>query len=253
VTETPLSWTERFRVRAYEAGPDGRVTIQTVCNYLQEIAGNHAERLGVATDQLIDQGMAWVLGRLRVRVDRYPDWREEVEIETWPSAADRMTAQRDFLLRDDAGRQIGVATTTWLIIDVQRRRPVRMPEFVDALPRPDYHPALEHRPPPPEAPAEIAGSIPFTVRISDLDMNRHVNNVRFIEWALEAVPQDIRGDCTLRQIDVQFRAESVYGDEVLSTCGPLATEAGEVRLAHRVSRIGDDRELALLTSAWAGR
>jgi medium-chain acyl-[acyl-carrier-protein] hydrolase len=242
-----MPFSEQFRVRAYEAGPDGRVTVQTVCNYLQEVAGNHARELGLATDQLIGQGLAWVLGRLQVRVDRYPFWWQEIGVETWPSAVDGMTAQRDFLLTDDSGRPVGAATSTWLIIDLEKRRAIRMPDFVHALPRPEREPALEHRPPQPLAPAEAEVERRFTVRMSDLDMNRHVNNVRFIEWALEAVPEDVRAGRALRWFDVLFRAESNYGDEVVSACGRLP----DGRLAHRVSRASDDRELALLTTEWA--
>lgn len=246
----PPVWTDALRVRSYEVGPEGHVALQTLCDYLQEAAGNHATALGVATDRLLAEGRAWVLARLQVEIDRYPAWREALTIETWPSAADGLYAQRDFLLRDESGSTFGRATSTWFIIDVQRRRPIRLPATVLQLPIPDRpHPLPPDRSALPEPDATPHGRR-FTVRRSDLDLNDHVNNVRYVEWALEAVPETVRTGRQPRRLDVQFRAESVYGDTIVSACSEPEETAAGLRLRHRVTREGDDRLLALLETVW---
>jgi len=242
----PPVWTEPFRVRAYEIGPDARLTPPHLCDWLQEAAGLHATALGVATDRLLAEGRAWVLTRLQVAVARYPRWREEVTVETWPSAADRLYAQRDFVLSDASGAPLATATSQWLVIDVARRRPVRLPEAVHAIVRPDRPHALAPAAEPlaePEAPDETRQ---FSVRRADLDLNEHVNNVRFVEWALEAVPGALRAGRHCARLDVQFRAEALYGDTVESTCA-VAGEAA----SHRVAHAEDGRTLALARSEWA--
>ena len=77
-------------MRAYEADERGRASILTVCNYLQEAAGNHAFHLNLAVDQLLKQDLTWVLARLHVRMNSYPRWRDELAITTWPSGANRL-------------------------------------------------------------------------------------------------------------------------------------------------------------------
>lgn len=243
---------EAFRVRSYEIDPDACLTLPTLCDYLQEAAGNHATALGVATDRLLERGLAWVLARLRLEVERYPRWRETMTVTTWPSAADGLYARRDFLLHDAGGALLGRATSAWFIIDVARRRPVRLPEEVLALPRPERPPALAH-----EAPALAAPDAPeaerrFTVRRSDLDLNRHVNNVRYVEWALEAVPEALRQPARAetesrrcRRLDVQFKAESVYGDTIVSAC-----ETSGTTVRHAVRHAEDGRVLALARTDW---
>lgn len=245
----PTVWTDPFTVRSYEIGPDGRLTVPTLCDYLQEAAGNHATALGVATDRLLADGLAWLLARLQVEVFRLPAWREEIAVQTWPSAADGLYAQRDFSVTDSDGDQIARATSQWFVLNVERRRPTRLPAEVLAFDLPDRPHALEPgRAPHPSLEVAEHERL-FTVRRSDLDLNRHVNNVRFVEWALEAVPDEIQETRTLRSLDVQFRAESVYGDTIRSACATEESSDG-VALTHEVTRESDGQLLARARTVW---
>ena len=122
-----LTWTDHFAVRSYEIDPRGVLTLPTLCNYLQETAGNHATSFDLASDQLLAGGLAWVLIRLQVEVERFPAWREEITVETWPSGFDRLYAQRDFMVIDAEERTVARATSQWFVMDVARRRPIRLP------------------------------------------------------------------------------------------------------------------------------
>lgn len=242
-------WRDAYRVRSYEIAPDGLVTLPTLCNYLQESAGNHATALGVATDRLLAGGLAWVLARLQVEVDRFPAWRETLMVETWPSALDRLYAQRDFLVTDADSAEIARATSQWFVMDVARRRPTRPPSSLVEIARPDRPHALA-----PDRTPLASLEVPeherlFSVRRSDLDLNQHVNNVRYVEWALEAAPDALTETHRPHRLDVQFRAESVYGDTVHSACA----SNGSGTLLHRVSRESDDRTLALVRTEWQER
>jgi medium-chain acyl-[acyl-carrier-protein] hydrolase len=249
VPSPPTVWRDDYRVRSYEIAPDGFLTLPNLCNYLQESAGSHATAFGVATDRLLKGGTAWVLARLQVEVERFPAWREQVSIETWPSALDRLYAQRDFLVIDAEGTEIARATSQWFVMDVERRRPTRPPASLAEIDRPDRPHALA-----PDRTALTTLDVPeherlFSVRRSDLDLNQHVNNVRYVEWALEAAPDDLTETHRPHRLDVQFRAESVYGDMIRSACGSDAS-ADVPTLLHRVSREADDRVLALARTAW---
>ncbi len=246
----PTAWLDSFRVRSYEIAPDGLLTLPTLCNYLQENAGNHATASDLATDQLLAGGRAWVLIRLQLEIDRFPAWREDIAVETWPSAFDGLYAQRDFSVTDADDAEIARATSQWIVMDVAQRRPIRLPAAVRAIERPDRPNALT----PDRAPLEKL-EVPeherlFSVRRSDLDLNRHVNNVLYVEWALEAVPDAVSEGHRPCRLDVQFRAESVYGDTIRSACAPAENDNGSVLLQHEVTREEDDQLLARARSAW---
>ena len=241
---TPLIWTETFQIRANEVGPDERASVLTVCDLLQEAAGEHARALGVETFELANRAAAtWVLSRLRIRLERRPRMREAVTVETWPSDLDGLRAFRDFRMTGDDGDVLATATSAWFLIDPERRRPVRLPPELDGFAVRDRERALMFASSslkPLESPeAERA----YAVWRFDLDRVGHANNVRFIEWALEALDDDAGH----REIDLQYRAEAVYGDPVVSRASVLA----EGTRLHVLARASDGATLALARTLWS--
>ncbi len=240
---------ETFRVRAYEINPKGRAGIQTICNYLQEIAGNHATALGVGVEQLFPRGLTWVLSRLHVKMDRYPAWRENVTITTWPSMLKGMFAIRDFEIRNAKDDLIGTATTSWMLLDIKKRKPVPMPDFIAAISLPQTDPVLPHEFDKLAVLQKTDSERSFTVRLSDLDINEHVNNVTFIEWAVEAVPGNIQRSHFPAELQISFQAESRFGDRIISKIEMIESDKS-IRFFHSLCREKDGKEVATAMTHW---
>lgn len=229
-------FTETFKIRSSEVRPDGKTKLQTICDLLQESAGNHALRLNFDITQLNEKSLTWFLQRLDVRVRRYPEWREEVTVRTWPSRGDQLRAYRDFEVLDSTGEPVVLALSYWLMIDTKTRRPVRMPEEVLDLGPVDVEhvvPLKKTRPAPPENPG--TDKI-FSVRQSDLDVNRHVNNVSYIEWIVETIP----AGTLVGSIDIEFQAECAYGDDIIVS----SSSNGEGLMGLTIVLRGGDKLLA---------
>jgi len=239
---------EKFRARSYEADPLGRLQVPILCRLLQEVATAHAAELGVAVDALIDSGVAWVLSRLDLHMERWPRSDDEIVIETWPAAMNRLLTERRFRILDSTDREIGAASTLWLVLDLGRRRPVRLPEaVVEMLQKLDLaaDPVRPAELIPPENPTVELG---FTVRRSDVDLAGHANNTSFIEWVVEAVPDEVWRAGDLHKLEIQFLAECHRGQTVLS-CSQLTNgESPEVR--HQLLRQEDGVEVARARTVW---
>jgi len=239
---------EKFTVRSYEMDVQGVASVPAICNYLQEVAGNHATELGVAVDHLFRKNMTWVLSRLHIKVFRFPFWREEIKIETWPSGRQSKFATRDFLIFDQKHNILVKATSSWMIIDLKTQKPIVMPAFMDEIRLPDRKRAIEDSFPKMKAPNNSNLERKFDVRLSDLDINQHVNNVKYIEWALESVPIDVWKDKILSELEISFRAETKYGDKIV-----IQTEQKDDIFSHHVISEDDQRDLALLKSTWRNK
>jgi medium-chain acyl-[acyl-carrier-protein] hydrolase len=242
-------WKEQFKVRAYEVGRDAALTMQFVCNYLQEIAGNHAYELGVAVDHLLKNNITWILSRLHVQMVRYPYWRETVTIKTWPAQVDRLYAIRDFELFDGRERPVGKATSSWMLMDIKSRKPIPITDSIQQIhlnsPGRAIDDVFEKLPVMQEAQNEKL----FHVRLSDLDVNQHVNNVNYIEWGLETVPEEIYKFYFLADMEITFRAESNFGDQVVSQSESHKVKDHQIFI-HQLTREKDKRELARLRTHW---
>jgi medium-chain acyl-[acyl-carrier-protein] hydrolase len=247
MSEPVGTWAEEYAVRAYEVDVAGRASVPTLCNWLQETAGIHAARLGWSVQRLGEQGLTWVLQRLRVRLEGAAAWGERVRVETWPAATQRLFALRDFRLTTSDGRRLGVATSCWMLLNLESRRPVRPPRELEELAVPAAGRALvDDMERTPEV-GEPTHERPLEVRHADLDVNRHANNVSVVGLLLEALETgDLEG--RLIELDVEFRAEAVRGDLVLSQAARLTPSPPA--FAHRLLRRADGRELARARTAW---
>jgi medium-chain acyl-[acyl-carrier-protein] hydrolase len=242
-------WEESFTIRSFTIDFKKRASIQTLCNFLQETAGNHVRDLGISIESLNSQGLTWILSRFHIRVHRYPLWREHIRIETWPSDVYSFYALRDFNIFDEENLLLVSASTLWLILDIKTRHPIRIPDHIVAMRVTDRERALHDPFDTIWRPQQVTMKKRFSVRLSDLDMNQHVNNVRYVEWAVETVPQEIWQTHKLMEIEVSFRAECVYGDMVISQ-SDQSEEDGQQVFTHRIVRESDQQELFLARTKW---
>jgi len=243
----------RFTVRASEAGPFGVIRLASFLDYFQEAAGEHAAVLGVSVADLLKKNLTWVLSRYHVKIIRYPVWGETVRMRTWPSTRQHLFALREFEAFDQGGNIIASATSSWMVIDIATKKPVRPEERLGKFPRnPSRALADDFRPLPVLGKTDFERT--FFVRQGDLDWNRHANHVVYIEWASEAAPPEVINGSRPAEIEADFRGEARYGDVVISRVesGPPAAAP---MFIHQVIREKDGMELARLRTVWrkAGR
>ena len=243
---TPL-FEQTFTVRYYELDHTGLVRPVALLNYLQDAAGDHARRLGVSVADLRQRGLTWVLSRVHMTVERLPHGGETVLVRSWPSMREGRFSCREFELFDQQGRQVAAATSSWAVLDLMTRRPVRLDDVL-----PDY-PLRPQR-----AVHDDFASLPrletaereerFLARRSDLDVNRHVNNVVYVTWALETLPDQVADGFQLMELEVGYRAEAFAGDEVLARSARVEAEPGHCFVHQLVD--GEGKELTRLRTRW---
>lgn len=242
-------WTERVRIRASDADPTRRATPLALCDIMQEAAGNHAWALGVALDQIVEAHReTWMLYRLALRLYDAPRWRDEVTVETWPCGVERIYAVRDFRISNPAGETLAEASTTWLVVDLESRRPSREPRTPIGwkADRPRALPdAFQRRLP---TLSEEAHARTFEVRRGDIDLNGHVNHVHMLGWVFDALPDARFDGARVVSLDAEFVAEALQGESVRSACAP---EGDGSTWLHVVTRPADGRLLLKARTGWS--
>ncbi|PKI76758.1 hypothetical protein CRG98_002744 [Punica granatum] len=182
--------------------------------------------------------LIWVTARMHIEVYKYPAWSDVVEIETWCQSEGRIGTRRDWILKDYAtGEVIGRATSKWVMMNQNTRRLQKVDddvreEYLVFCPReprlafPEESNGSLRKIPKLEDPAEYSrnGLVP---RRADLDMNLHVNNVTYIGWVLESIPQEIIDSYELETITLDYRRECQHDDIVDSLTSTEPTEDSE--------------------------
>ncbi len=173
----------RRHIQVGEVTPDRLLRLDAMVNILQEAAIEHSRQVGIELNSLLDSGKTWVLGRIGIELDRLPALNEEVEVQTWSRSIQRFKGLREFTF-SVAGERIASASTLWLYLDVARRRPVRVPDHYEtiygSIPERATAGDIEQWTPPEKVSADSLQTI--TTRISDFDVNGHVNNAVVLQY-----------------------------------------------------------------------
>jgi acyl-ACP thioesterase len=210
----PEIWTEQFKVHSYDVDLNKKATLESLCQRFQEAAWNHAEALGVGFQQLQQQGRFWALSRLLLQIDQYPRWGESVTIKTWPRAARAAFAMRDFEMYDADGKRLLAGTSGWLVVDSVSRKPKRVDKLMSDVVIVADRKALH------KEPGELPGcdhegtEARLPVRYSDLDVNGHVNNARYVGWILDVYPMDFHKAHKVASLQVNYLRETVGGEQI---------------------------------------
>ena len=238
-----------FAVHSYEVDTEGLLAPRALFAFLQEAAGGDAARGGYTMERLAEDGLVWMIQWMRVEIERPARRGETLAVTTWARRLDRALAWREFEVVDASRARVAVGTSRWAVVDVEARRLVRLPEFVRRSPVPDRLPALDRGPSTlePAEPAEMERR--FEVRRGDLDAVRHVNNTRYVEWALETVPEEVHETSRPSVVEIAFRREGTYGDAIVARTRRLPGD-GEAVFAHELRSQAAGHELARALSAW---
>jgi len=242
-----------FEVHYYEINKFREATPVTLLNYLEEAATSHSSFVGYDMDKLKSDGIGWVLNRWVLNIERYPYWNESIVVETWPSSFERFYATREFYIKDSSGIVIGKATSLWIFINLEKRKPIRIPEnfgevygvnFLKAVTEPYREIRILGEP-------EVRKE--FAVRQLDIDTNDHVNNSKYVEWMLEAIPEKVYNSYMMSSLEIEYKKETRYGEKIISNCKDIIENEAFPEYIHSVQGKDDKGELAVARTLWKKR
>lgn len=241
--------TTEFTVHLHHLGPNGLARPSLIFDCLQDAASEQSARLGYSIRELIRRGLTWVVSRYRVKVSRYPRWQERFRVTTWRSPQQGHSAPREFALVDADNRTIALARGIFILLDRHSKRPVDPAEHIPGYPVADETVfADDFRALPEVSPADASTRV--LIRHEDLDLNRHVNNTRYMTFALESVPGPIMGSHVPDRIDISFLHSAGYGDTIRSMIRQHRYPGGRTQFIHQLVGEPEPIEYCRLSTRW---
>ncbi|WP_321334812.1 acyl-ACP thioesterase domain-containing protein [uncultured Bacteroides sp.] len=213
--ETSKIGTYSFIAEPFHVDFNGRLTMGVLGNHLLNCAGFHSTDRGFGIASLNEDNYTWVLSRLAIELDEMPYQYEEFKVQTWVENVYRLFTDRNFAIINKEGKKIGYARSVWAMINLTTRKPADLlalhgGSIVDYVCR---------EPCPIEKPSrirveaqEVASTV--TARYSDIDINGHVNSIRYIEHILDLFPLELYKSKRIHRFEMAYVAESYYGDEL---------------------------------------
>jgi acyl-ACP thioesterase len=214
LTENDLTLYSAFKITSADTDMYMRVKLGGVVNLLIQSAINSAESLGFGFKGLRKQQLYWVLSRLTVEIYHPLTWNQEVEVETWPKTIESLLYMRDYIIRDKSQNIIARATSGWLAIDAESKRP-KLLDGIEA----EMFVYLRNKHALNELPEKLSATTEgevFDVQSGyfDFDLNRHVTSTRYVDWMMDTYTIDFHKINYPKRLSVNFMKETLPGDSI---------------------------------------
>ena len=206
-----------FYIFPREADASKRISLQNIGAFILDAAGMAANAHGFGMDYMHKHGLAWVTSRIAIEMTEYPHEYETISIETWVEDCTSIFSTRNFLIYNDKKEVIGQASTLWSMIDFKTRKMVDLLKTTDLAnhvvttqnelftmnkpKRVDYkgddEPTYKHK-----------------VVVSDIDMNQHVNSMKYLQWAIDTLSLEEVMNSTIKRLDINYLKEALYNQNI---------------------------------------
>ena len=220
-------WTESCMIRFSAIDKSDSMTLNSIFNLFQEAAISHAENLGVGREAMARTNQVWLLSRMSVQVDRRPMYGETVTVRTWPKGAEKLFTRRDYDILGADGKAAVRASSSWIIVDINKRRPMRPQSIVDAMPQNEGFDAL------PAAAVSLGENLSLQkcrehpALYTDVDANGHVNNISYIRWIEDAIDPELLEQAKQMRLDINYLNEILRNEITGIWIAPIETTPTE--------------------------
>lgn len=205
-------YTTRFPVTTLHVDCFGRCKPSGLLRFTQDAAEEHCHHLGTDWDSMAKKRYFWAVIRQRIEISRYPKAGETVTVKTWPMPTSRVAYPRAAEGFDEEGNSLFKVISLWVIVDMDTRAMVLPGKSGIDVAGTVLGTELK-------APGGLPAVTPErnclrTVSFSDLDINGHMNNARYLDWICDLLPSGFHRDHPLKAATVCYMTEALEGQQL---------------------------------------
>ena len=241
-------FSENHCVRSYHTNKYSKASLTSLFDFMLDAAWGHAQVLDWGYDKLQSNNLFWVLSRMYIEVERYPDWQEEIIVKTWPAGTDGMFAYRNFLIETKSGELILKASSSWLILNLETKKIFLLRAYKDTFPKLESpgHCRLPQKIKPAKHPDKLFFN---PVLFSELDLNKHFNSVKALERVLDDFGTDFLDVNEPFKVEVNYLKEGMQGDSLTV----IHHQQSENKFCSGIVRESDKADLFTVEIEWRRR
>ena len=203
---------QQFHIDPVAVDCFGRLKPSMLLLYAQEVAGHHSDLLSFTYDALAQRGLFWAVIRNRVQITRLPREHETITVETWPMPTTRTAYPRSTVAYDEQGNELFRSVSLWVLMERSTRTmvlPGKSGVDLEGTLR-----GLELASPRSLAPRPLENRRSRSVSFTDLDVNGHMNNTRYLDWVMDLLPSSFHRDHPVKDFTLCYMNEAREGQSM---------------------------------------
>lgn len=213
-----IKYSEHYQVPFYESDAFQNMKVSAMLAQALQLSGIQSTLLGRSDVWLAEQfNYFWAVIEHEVEVTRLPNFNEEIIIETEATSYNKFFCYRDFWFKDLSGNTLVKSKSTWVLMDRETRKVERVKdEIVEPYESEKTSKILRPHQFVKKSKMENPIEVTYPVRFSDLDMNGHVNNAKYYDWAADMVGLEFLKTHQPEKIFIKYNHEVLYGEMMTS-------------------------------------
>lgn len=212
-----MIYTEKFKMGLKDIGRDNKIKNKAILEMLENIAAYHSDSIKSGANENSKKGIAWVLLEWKLKVIERPVYGQELTVRTWVRNMRKFFSDRDFEIYDENNNLCVIATSKWALIDIKEGKMTRIPdEMIEKYENEEKDVFEGEKLEKIEIPTEFSKQIKYEVIRKDIDMNKHMHNLYYLDLAYETLPEEVYEKRPFNNIRITYKKEIKLGEVV--TC-----------------------------------
>lgn len=244
------SFEKQYKINIFDVDSEHKCKFSTLADYLWDIVISQSDHLGETEEGFVHNKCIWVLLKYDITIYEYPKFKDTITVDTRVLGTKKFYGYRANSIKNSEGKLIGEVISTAILIDFEKRRPMKISreqgeiygiegELSEVPPLDDIK-EIENK--------EFIKDYP--VRYSDIDSNGHVNNVRYMEMAMDTLPRYILNEYRLFNIKVLFKKETTDGDTLHISSEIINDTNNEITTIHKITSNNTGKLITKLQFIW---
>lgn len=206
---------DTFKMGLKDIGIDNLIKNRAMLEILENIAAYHSDLVGFGANDTAKIKLTWILLDWKLEIKNRPKYGQDIKVVTWSRTANKFFTYRDFEIYSN-GELVAIASSKWTLINIEKRKMTRITEdIIDKYKPEDRHvfdnPEIDKL----EIPEKFTSEIQYTVIRKDIDINKHMHNLYYLDLAYEALPEDVyQKDRPFDNVRIMYKKEIMFGDTV---------------------------------------
>ncbi|MBP5135099.1 MAG: hypothetical protein IKR52_07095 [Paludibacteraceae bacterium] len=201
-----------YKVLSQEVDFQKRQTLAAFGTALLESAARNADANGFGLRLLQQNQTTWVLNKMVIDFSRILSDGQFYKVETWVGDVNRLATTRYFRVVDADERPVAEVYSNWVMLDMNTRRPVNLEEVKGLAQAVEQEKLMIDRPvrilSVDEPPVFL-----LQAKYSDIDINGHVNSMRYVQWMSDLFSRDFYERHSLKRFEINYANEVKWGDD----------------------------------------
>lgn len=210
-----MFFTQNFRIGLSMLGQNVAISNKGLLSILQDVAEMHSASLGIGVTDIDKTNFSWALLNWKVKIISRPQYGETLNVKTWSRYSTKLYSYRDFEVYNASGDLLVIATSKWILIDAEKRKIAKIEDDLISKYEPENKSVfniveLDKL----DEPEHIDSSIEYKIRKADIDINNHVNNLCYVDIALEGFPGTTNEFNSINEFEIQYKHQIRLDDNI---------------------------------------